>query len=126
MNGYDLRIHGYQGKIPHHTKLSYHRKNPLMQVQVTQGRVLLLNSSYHDMSTSLLVQDKSLHMNGYDLPIQSYQGKTPHHSKPRYHGKHPLLQVQATQGRLLLLNPSYHNMMWPHQVKLPCKALYCD
>ncbi|KAG5610309.1 hypothetical protein H5410_021590 [Solanum commersonii] len=36
-----------------------------------------------------------------------------------------LMQVQATQGRVLLLNPSYHDMVWTHQVKLPCRALYC-
>ncbi|KAG5572921.1 hypothetical protein H5410_062687 [Solanum commersonii] len=25
------------------------------------------------------------------------------------------------ERRILLLNPSYHEMMWPHQVKLSCK-----
>ncbi|KAG5611395.1 hypothetical protein H5410_022676 [Solanum commersonii] len=31
-------------------------------------------------------------MNGYDLPIQGYQGKTPHYDRPSYHGKHTLMQ----------------------------------
>ncbi|KAG5605966.1 hypothetical protein H5410_027458 [Solanum commersonii] len=76
---------------------------------------------YSWKNTSLLIQEKSLLMNGYDLPIQGYQGKTPHYARPSYHGKHHLMQVQATQGRVLLFNPSYHQMVWPHQVKLPCK-----
>jgi len=46
-------------------------------------------------------------MNGYDLPIQGYQGKAPLYARPSYHGKHLIMQVQAFQGRVLLLNPSY-------------------
>ncbi|KAG5605179.1 hypothetical protein H5410_026671 [Solanum commersonii] len=60
-------------------------------------------------------------MNGYNLLIQGYQGKASYYSRPSYHGKHTLMQVQATQGRVLLLNLSYHEMMWPHQAKLSCK-----
>ncbi|KAG5594574.1 hypothetical protein H5410_035806 [Solanum commersonii] len=50
-------------------------------------------------------------MNSYDLPIQGYQGKAPHYARPSYHGGHPLMQVQATQRRVLLLNPRYHDMV---------------
>ncbi|KAG5585731.1 hypothetical protein H5410_046165 [Solanum commersonii] len=39
-------------------------------------------------------------MNVYDLPIQGYQGKEPHYARPSYHGRHTLMQVQATRGRL--------------------------
>ncbi|KAG5591472.1 hypothetical protein H5410_041986 [Solanum commersonii] len=60
-------------------------------------------------------------MNGYDLPFQGYQGKSPYYARPSYHEKHPLMHVQATQERVLLLNPSYHEVVWPHQVKLSCK-----
>ncbi|KAG5629711.1 hypothetical protein H5410_001428 [Solanum commersonii] len=59
-------------------------------------------------------------MNSYDLPIQSYQGKEPYYARPSYHGKHTLMQLQATQGRVLLLNPIYHEVVRPHQVKLSC------
>ncbi|KAG5599593.1 hypothetical protein H5410_030963 [Solanum commersonii] len=38
-----------------------------------------------------------------------------------YHGRHTLMQVQATQGRVLLLNPRNHEMVWPHQVKVSCR-----
>ncbi|KAG5590956.1 hypothetical protein H5410_041470 [Solanum commersonii] len=49
-------------------------------------------------------------MNGYYSPIQGYQEKAPHYAKPSYHGRHPLMQVQATQGRLSMrsTNSSYH------------------
>ncbi|KAG5571484.1 hypothetical protein H5410_061250 [Solanum commersonii] len=60
-------------------------------------------------------------MNDYYLPIQGFQEKAPYYARPSYYGKHTLMQVQATQGRVLLLNPSYHEMMCPHQVKLSCK-----
>ncbi|KAG5599383.1 hypothetical protein H5410_030753 [Solanum commersonii] len=43
------------------------------------------------------------------------------YARPSYHGNHTLMQVQATQGRVLLLNPSYHEVVWPHQVKLSYK-----
>ncbi|KAG5590954.1 hypothetical protein H5410_041468, partial [Solanum commersonii] len=59
-------------------------------------------------STSLPIQDKSLPVNGYYSPIQGYRGKTRHHAKPSYHGRHSPMQVQATQGR-------------PNQVMLSCK-----
>ncbi|KAG5615041.1 hypothetical protein H5410_014865 [Solanum commersonii] len=60
-------------------------------------------------------------MNGSYLPIQGYQGKSHYYARPSYHGRHTLMQVQATQGSALLLNPSYHEMMWPHKVMLSCK-----
>ncbi|KAG5590070.1 hypothetical protein H5410_040584 [Solanum commersonii] len=42
---------------------------------------------------------QTLLMNSYNLPILGYQGKAPHYARPSYHGKHTLMQVQATQGR---------------------------
>ncbi|KAG5599749.1 hypothetical protein H5410_031119 [Solanum commersonii] len=60
-------------------------------------------------------------MNGYNLPNQGYQGKAPYYARPGYHGNHTLMQVQATQGTVLLLNPSYYDMKWPHQVRLSYK-----
>lgn len=50
-------------------------------------------------------------MNGHDLPIQGYQGKAPYNARPSYHGKNLTMQIQANQGRVLLLNPSYHEMI---------------
>ncbi|KAG5580455.1 hypothetical protein H5410_051082 [Solanum commersonii] len=50
-------------------------------------------------------------MNGYDLPIQGYQGKAPYISRPSYHGKHLTMKIKANEGRVLLINPSYHKMM---------------
>ncbi|KAG5611077.1 hypothetical protein H5410_022358 [Solanum commersonii] len=43
------------------------------------------------------------------------------YARPSYHGKNSIMQVQANQGRVLFLNPSCHEVVWPHQVKLSCK-----
>ncbi|KAG5632617.1 hypothetical protein H5410_004334, partial [Solanum commersonii] len=86
--------------------------------QAIMENIISCKSKLLKEGISLLVSNTSSLVNGYDLPIQGYQGKKPYYARPSYHGKHHLMQVQATQGRVLLFNPSYHEMMWPHQVKL--------
>ncbi|KAG5580397.1 hypothetical protein H5410_051024 [Solanum commersonii] len=51
-------------------------------------------------------------MDGYDLPIQGYQGKVPHYARPRYNGKH-----------LTYASPSYSRKGTIDQSKL---SLYAD
>ncbi|KAG5585027.1 hypothetical protein H5410_045461 [Solanum commersonii] len=36
--------------------------------------------------------------------------KEPHYARRSYLGKHTFMKVQATQGRVLLFNPSYHEV----------------
>ncbi|KAG5629798.1 hypothetical protein H5410_001515 [Solanum commersonii] len=87
-----------------------------------EGDLSLFSHSYYSWRIiSLLVHNTSSLMIGYDLSIQCYQGKAPYHDRPSYHGKHPIMQVQAIQGRVMLINPSYYKVVWPHKVTLSCK-----
>ncbi|KAG5576706.1 hypothetical protein H5410_056840 [Solanum commersonii] len=74
-------------------------------------------------------------MNGYNLPIQGYQGKPPHHARPSYHGRNTLMQVQDIQGRfkltferVRLLNPRLSmrssTQATMHVARPPCLGLH--